>query len=65
MEKGRQTFNILTVKPRGKRPLRKTGRKWKVNIRMDFKEIDINTRNCVYSAQELYWRALVNVALKD
>jgi hypothetical protein len=31
---------------------------------MDVKEIGINTRNCVDSAQDRdYWRALVDVAL--
>ena len=34
------------------------------NIRMDLKEIGINTRYWVDSAQDTdYWRALVNVAL--
>ena len=34
------------------------------NIRMYLKEIGINTRNWVDSAQDRdYWRALVNVAL--
>ena len=33
-------------------------------MRMDLKEIDINTRNWVDSAQDRdYWRALVNAAL--
>ena len=44
----------------GKRPL---GR-WEDNIRMDLKEIGINTRNWIDSAQDRnYWRALVNAAL--
>ena len=34
------------------------------NIRLDFKEIGINTRNWVDSAQDKgYWRALMNAAL--
>ena len=34
------------------------------NVRMDLKEIDINTRNCVDLAQvRNYWRALMNLAL--
>ena len=34
------------------------------NIRMDLKEIGVNTRNWVYSAQDREnWRALVNAAL--
>ena len=39
-------------------------RRWDDNIRMDLKEIGINMRNWVDSAQDRgYWRALVNVAL--
>ena len=43
MEEGRSTFNILAGKPTRKRPLRRSGRKWEDNIRMDPKEIGINT----------------------
>ena len=36
-------------------------RRWEGNIRMDPKEIGINTRNWVVSAHDRdYWRALVN-----
>ena len=39
-------------------------RRWEDNIRMDIKEIGINTRNWVDSAQGRdYWRALENAAL--
>ena len=39
-------------------------RGWEDNIRMDLKEIGINTRNWVGSAQDRdYWRALVNAIL--
>ena len=38
--------------------------RWADNIRMDLKEIGINTRNWVDSAQDGdYWRTLVNAAL--
>ena len=38
---------------------------WEENIRMDLKEIGINTRNLIDSAQDMdYWRDLVNAALK-
>ena len=57
-------FKILTGKPTGKRPLERPRRRWEDNIRMDPKEIGINTRNWVDSAQDRdYWRALVNAAL--
>ena len=61
MEEGRNAFKILTGKPTGKRLL---GRPREDNIRMDLKEICINTRNWVDSAQDRdYWRTLVNAAL--
>jgi len=45
-------------------PAEKPRRRWEDNIRMDLKEIGINTRNCVDSAQDGdYWRALVNAEL--
>ena len=47
-----------------KRPLGRPRRRWEDNIRMDLKEIGINTRNWVGSARDRdYWRALVNAAL--
>ena len=64
MEEGRSAFKILTGKPTGKRPVMRPRRRWEDNIRMDLKEIGINTRNWVDSAQVSdYWRALVNTAL--
>ena len=45
-------------------PLGRLRRRWDCNIRMDVKEIGINTRNWVDSAQNRdYWRAPVNSAL--
>ena len=64
MEEGRSSLKILTGTLAGKRPLGRPRHRWVDNIRMDLKEIGINTRNWVYSAQDRdYWRALVNVAL--
>ena len=64
MEEGRSAFKILTGTPAGKRSLRRPRHIWKDNIRMDIKEIGINTRNWVDSAQDRdYWRAFLNVAL--
>jgi len=45
MEEGRNAFKILTDKPAGKRPLRRTRRSWEENIRIELKEISINTMN--------------------
>ena len=64
MEEVRGVFKILTGKPTGKRPLGRPRRRWEDNIKIDLKEIGINTRNWVDSAQDRdYWRALVNAAL--
>ena len=61
MEEGRTTFKILTGTPVGKSPLGRLRRRWEDTIRMDLKEIYINTRNWVDSAQDRdYSRALVN-----
>ena len=56
MEEGRRPFKILAGKPIGKIP---KGR-WEDNIRMDLKDIGINTRNLVDSALDRdEWRALL------
>ena len=47
MEGGRRAFNILTGRPTGKRPSGRPRRRWEDNIRMDLKEIGIDTRNWV------------------
>ena len=64
MEEDRSVFKILKIKPTRKRPLGKARRRWEDNIRKDLKEIGINTRKKVDSAQGRdYWRALLNAAL--
>jgi hypothetical protein len=64
MEDGRSAFKILTGTPAGKRYLVRPRHLWEDNIRMDLKEIVINTRNWVDSAKNGdYWRVLVNAAL--
>ena len=64
MEEGRSPFKILIGKPTGKRPLGRPRRRGEDNIRIDLKEIGINTRDWVDSTQDRdYLRALMNVAL--
>ena len=64
MKESRSTFKILSGKPTQKRSLGRPKRRWEDNIRMNLKEMGINTRNWVGSTQDRdYWRALVNVAL--
>jgi hypothetical protein len=50
MEEIRSVLKILIGKPIGKRPLGRPRRRWEDNIRMNLKEIGINTRNWVDSA---------------
>ena len=45
MEEGRSAFKILTGKPTGKKPLGRPRSRWEDNIRIDIKEIGINTKN--------------------
>ena len=52
MEEGRSSFKVLTDKPTGKRPLGRPRHRWEDNIKMDFKEIGINTRNWVDSVHD-------------
>ena len=64
MEEGTSTFKILTSTVTGKRPLGRPRRRWEDNIRMYLKEIGINTRNWVDSAQDRnYWSVLENSLL--
>ena len=46
-KEGRSALKILTGKSTGKRPLGRPRRRRKDNVRMDLKEIGINTRNSV------------------
>ena len=53
----------MTGKPTVNRSLGRPRRRWEDNIRIDLKEISINTRNWVDSAQDRdYLRVLVNAA---
>ena len=64
MEEVRSACKILRGIPARIRPLRRPRRRWGDNIRIDLKEIGINTSNLVDSAQDRdYMRALVNAAL--
>ena len=64
MEEGRSAFKILTGTPMAKRPLGRRRRRWENNIKMDLKEIRINSRNWVNSDLDRdYRRAFVNAAL--
>ena len=64
MEEGRSTFKMLTGTPTGKKLLGRSRLRLEDILRVNLKEIDINTRNWVDSAQDRdYWRAVGNAAL--
>jgi hypothetical protein len=50
--KGRIAFKILTGLPTAKRSLGRPRCRWEYNIRMNFREMGIITRNWVDSAQD-------------
>ena len=57
-------FQHLTDTPTGKRTLERPRRSWEENIKMDLKDLNVNTSNWVDSAQDRdYWRALGIAAL--
>ena len=45
MEEARRAFKILTGKPIGNRPLRRSRRRWADNVRIELKEIGVDTKN--------------------
>ena len=64
MEEGKSAFKISTGTPTRYIPLGRPTRRWEDKIRMNLKEIGINTRNWIDSAQDSdYWRPLANTAL--
>ena len=65
MEEDSSALRISTGKPTRKRPLGRPRNRWEDNIRMNHKEIGMNTRNCVDSTldRDYYWGAHVNAEL--
>jgi hypothetical protein len=58
------TYRILVGKPEGKRPLRRPGRRWEDNIKMDLREIGWDGIDWIDLAQDRdQWRALVNTVM--
>ena len=64
MEYNRRALNILTGKPTGKEILGRSRRRWEDNVRMNLKEIGVNTGNWICSANDRgYWIPLMNASL--
>jgi hypothetical protein len=57
-------YKILVGKPEGRRPLRRSRRRWVNNIRIDFGEIGWDGVDWIDLAQDRdHWRALVNTVM--
>jgi hypothetical protein len=65
MGETRNAYRILVKRPEGKRPLRRSRRRWVDNIKMNVGEIGWDGRDWIELAQDRdQWRALVNTVMK-
>jgi hypothetical protein len=61
MGEKRNTYRILVGNPEGKRPLRRSRRRWEDNIKMDHREIGWGGMDWIDLTQDRdQWKALVN-----
>jgi hypothetical protein len=51
MGEGRGVYRVSVGRPEGKRPLRRSRRRWEGNIKMDLREIGIDGANWIWLAQ--------------
>jgi hypothetical protein len=55
---------VLVGKPENKRPLGRPGHRWQDNIKMDLREIGINTLNWSWLAEDrVQWWAYVSMVM--
>jgi hypothetical protein len=60
----RNAYNVLVGKPEGKRPLGRTRCRWEDNIRVDHREIGLESVPWMNLAQDRdEWCALVNMVM--
>jgi hypothetical protein len=52
MGDGRGVYRVLVVRPEGKRPLGRSRRRWKDNIKIGLREIGIDGANWIRLAQD-------------
>jgi hypothetical protein len=59
----RGAYNILVVRPKGRRPLGRPRRRWE-NIEMDLREMGFGDVDWIHWAQDRgRWRAVVNTVM--
>jgi hypothetical protein len=64
MGETRNTYRILVGIPEGRRPLRRSRRRWVDNIKMDLREIQWDGIDWIDLDQDRdQWRALVNMVM--
>ena len=64
MGERRVVYRVLVGKPEGRRPLGRTRRRWKDNIKMDVQEVGCEGVNRIELAQDRdRWWALVNAVV--
>ena len=64
MGERRDAYRVLVGKPEGKRPLRRTRRRWDDNIKMDLQEVGCGGMGWIELVQNRdRWRALVNAIM--
>jgi hypothetical protein len=60
----RNAYKILMGKPEGKKPIRRQGRRWVDNIKIDFRDIGWHGMVSIGLAQDRdQWMALVNTVM--
>jgi hypothetical protein len=64
MGEGRGVYRVLVGRSEGKRPLGRPWRRWEDNIKIDLREIGINSVNWIRLAQDsVQWRTFVNTVI--
>jgi hypothetical protein len=64
MGEERNVYKVLMGKPEEKRPLGRPRRRWEDGIRMDLREIGLESVDWIQLAQDRdRWRALVNMVM--
>jgi hypothetical protein len=62
MREGRGVYRVLVGKPEGRRPLGRSRRRWKKNIRVDLREVGCGCVDWMELAQDR-WSALVSAVM--